>query len=179
MQEICKTKMVDIKMKKRIILSLIVVVLFSWSATLLAQPYRGYLIDKLDLSDKQLNDIEKLRDDHLKKMTDLRSELEKLGIDLRSEWRKSSPDRKKIEALTDKMSEVRAKMQKQKLNHWFDVYNLLDEKQKEKFREFRSEFFKDGKFLGPKFRKEFFRQKPRIGRGFGPCGCGLGPWWDQ
>ncbi len=87
--------------------------------------------------------------------------------------------KKKIEALTDKMSEIRSKMQKQRLNHWFDVYNLLDEKQKEKFREFRSEFFKDGKFWGPKFRKDFFPGRPRFGRGLGPCGMGYGPWWDK
>ncbi|MCX8057067.1 MAG: Spy/CpxP family protein refolding chaperone [Ignavibacteria bacterium] len=158
---------------KLLAIAVITIVFFG---NLIGQPLRGYFRDKLDLTDKQIAEIEKLRDEHLKKMSDLKNELEKLAIDLRSEWRKSNPDRKKIEVLTDKMSELRARIQKQRLNHWFDVYNLLDEKQKEKFRELRSEFFKDGKFMGPKFRKDFPIRKP----GCGPCPCGMhGPWWDK
>lgn len=165
-------------MKTKIMMFALFVVFFGGALSVFAQPYRGYLIDKLNLSDKQISEIEKLRDEHLKKMSDFRNELDKLAVDLRSEWRKSTPDRKKIESLTDKMSDIRAKMQKQRLNHWFDVYNLLDEKQKEKFRDFRSEFFKDKKFWGPKFRKDVFPRKPGYGRGFGPCGMGYGPLWD-
>lgn len=166
-------------MKAKMFIPVFLVLVLGLSLNLFGQPYRGYLLDKLNLTDKQLSEFEKLRDEHLKKMSDFRNEIQKLAIDLRTEWRKSNPDKKKIDALTDKMSELRNKMQKQRLNHWFDVYNLLDEKQKEKFREFRSEFFKDGKFWGPKFRKDFPPRRPGFGRGLGPCGMGYGPWWDK
>lgn len=166
-------------MKAKLILSIVFVLFLGLFVNLFSQPYRGFLIDKLNLSDKQLSELEKLRDAHLKKMSDFRNEIEKLAIDMRTEWRKSNPDRKKIDILTDKMSEIRNQMQKQRYNHWFDIYNLLDEKQKEKFREFRSEFFEDGKFWGPKFRKGYFLGKPGFGRGLGPCGLGYGPWWDK
>ncbi len=164
-------------MKSKIFLVTVLILLFGLIFNLNAQPFRGYLMDKLNLTDKQISDIEKLRDEHLKKMADYRNEINKLTIDLRSEWRKSLPDKKKIESLTDKIGELRSKMQKQRLNHWFEIYNLLDEKQKEKFREFRSEFLDDGKFWGPKFRKYRFRDIPEFGRGLGPCGMGYGPWW--
>ncbi len=166
-------------MKSKIFFSAVLIILLGLMSNINAQPFKGPLMDKLNLTDKQITEIEKLRDDHLKKMSDFRNEIEKISIDLRSEWRKSVPDKKKIEALQDKMNEVRNKMQKQRLNHWFDIYNLLDEKQKEKFREFRSEFFKDGKFWGPKFRKDYFPRKPGYGRGLGPCGMGYGPRWDK
>lgn len=164
-------------MKTKLFPIAVLVLLFGWILNLNAQPFRGYLMDKLNLTDKQITDIEKLRDEHLKKMADLRNEIDKIAIDLRTEWRKFVPDKKKIESLTDKMNEIRSKMQKQRLSHWFDIYNLLDEKQKEKFREFRSEFFDDDKLWGPKFRKHHLRGMPGFGRGFGPCGIGYGPWW--
>lgn len=160
------------------IITTIFSVLFLMFTSSLAQPMRGYLIDKLDLTEKQLNDIQKLRDNHLKIMSDYRSELQKLAIDIRSEWRNPAPDKKKIESLMDKMNEIRNKMNKQRLNHWFEVYNLLDEKQKVKFKEFREDFFKDRFFGGPKFKREFFFRKG-FGLGLGPCGAGLGPWWDK
>jgi DNA repair exonuclease SbcCD ATPase subunit len=167
------------KMKAKLILSVFVILLTGFLMNVSSQPYRGYLMDKLNLTDKQLSEIEKLRDNHLKQMSDYRNELQKLSIDLRTEWKKANPDRKKIESITNQMSEIRNKMQKARLNHWFDVYNQLDDKQKEIFRDFRSEFFKDGRFWGPRFRKGFDRGFPRYGRGLGPCCMGFGPWWNK
>lgn len=160
-------------------ISAIIVVLFLMFTLSYAQPKRGYLIDKLDLTEKQLDEIQKLKDSHLKVMSDYRNELQKLAIDMRTEWRKSVPDKKKIESLIDKMNEIRNKMNKQRLNHWFEIYNLLDEKQKVKFKEFRENFFKDRFFDGPKFKREYFHRKRGFGQGLGPCGLGLGPWWDK
>lgn len=169
----------ETKMKAKFNLALIGLLIAVFAGSMFAQPRRPYLYDKLNLSDQQITQIEKLRDQHLKKMSDYRNELSKLAIDLRSEWRSSNPDKKKIESLQNKMNEIRTKMSQDRLNHWFDIYNLLDEKQKEKFREFRSEFFKDGKFWGPKIKKEFLPRRPGFGRGLGPCGMGYGPWWDD
>lgn len=166
-------------MFKGSLISTILSVLFLMFNSTFAQPMRGYLIDKLDLTEKQLNEIQKLRDSHLKFMSDYRNELQKLAIDIRSEWRNPSPDKKKIESLMDKMNEIRNKMNRQRLNHWFEVYNLLDEKQKIKFKEFREDFFKDRFFGGPKFKKESFFRKRGFGSGMCPCGLGLGPWWDK
>jgi len=166
-------------MKAKLNILAIGLLLMVFTGNILAQPKRPLIYDKLNLSPQQINQIDQLRDQHLKKMSDYRNELSKLAIDLRSEWRNLNPDKKKIESLVNKMSEIRSKMSQDRVNHWFDIYNLLDEKQKEKFRELRSEFFKDGKFWGPKFRKDFPPRRPAPGRGLGPCGMGYGPWWDE
>lgn len=54
-------------MKTKIMMFALFVVFFGGALSVFAQPYRGYLIDKLNLSDKQISEIEKLRDEHLKK----------------------------------------------------------------------------------------------------------------
>lgn len=145
--------------------------------TATSQPLRVYLYDNLKVTDKQRAEIDKLIDEYQKTMIDLRSELKKLYIDMKSEWKSSKPDKRKLESLQDKINDIRNKMSKQRLNHWFDIYNLLDETQKEKFRELRSEFF--SKFLDrPLLQKERIKIKKRFpGKGLGPCGEGFGPGW--
>jgi DNA gyrase/topoisomerase IV subunit A len=156
-------------MKKKLSLIVFAFLMIAFVSSSFSQPKRTYIYDKLNLTEQQITQIEKLRDQHLKKMSDYRNELNKLLIDLRSEWRVLNPDKKKIESLTNKMNEIRSKMSQDRVNHWFDIYNLLDEKQKEKYREFRGGFFKDKKFWGPKFKREFFLGRPWFGRGSCPC----------
>lgn len=95
------------------------------------------LIEKLNLSDKQKEELAKLRSEHQKQMIDLKSEIKKLEIDLKSAWHEKDLDKKKIEAITDKIAESRKKMAKLRLNHWFDIYSRLNEEQKEIFRDMR------------------------------------------
>lgn len=147
------------------------------SVNLLAQPLRWRLYDKLNLTDKQLEEIQKLQDEHIKNMLDLRNQLDKLAIDLKREWNKETPDKKTIQDLSKKMNDIRSKMQNLRINHWFDIYKLLDDKQKEKFQELRSKFIERGLGFKPWFDG---RYKPKYylpRRGLGPCGAGLGPWW--
>ncbi|MGB9663387.1 MAG: Spy/CpxP family protein refolding chaperone [Ignavibacteria bacterium] len=160
-------------MKPKINLLTIGLLIIVLVGSIFAQPRRSYLYDKLNLTDQQINQLEKLRDQHWKKMSEYRDELAKMRIDIRAEWRKDNPDKKKIESLMNKMNEIHSKMNQDRLNHWFDIFNLLDEKQKEKFREFQGKFFKDGKFWDRKYYKEYFKK----GFGFCPCGMGCGPWW--
>ncbi len=166
-------------MKTQNFLMLVVAFLLSLNTITTAQPRREYLNDKLNLTQKQIDDIQKLRDEHFKVMSDYRNELQKLAIDLRAEWRKTNPDRKNIEKLMSKMNDIRAKMNQQRIDHWFNIYNLLDEKQKETFKKYRAEFWGERRFRKPGFGRGLFYGRPPMGKGWGPCGAGFGPWWDK
>jgi len=156
-------------------LNLAFILIFLIYSFAFSQPLRYRLYEELDLTDKQIDEINKLRDEHFKSMSDLRNNLQKLYIDMRSEWRNPKPDKKKLESIQDKINDIRNKMSKQRLNHWFDIYNLLDDSQKEKFKKFRAEFF--GRFLSaplsPKQKEKIIIKKRFPGRGLGPCGMGF------
>jgi Spy/CpxP family protein refolding chaperone len=100
---------------------------------------------KLDLTKDQQAEIEKLRDIHQKSMIDYQAEMKKLLLDVKNLWKAETPDKEQIEAAMDNISALRSKIQKERLAHWFDVYNLLDDKQKETFKEMRQKFG-EGKF---------------------------------
>lgn len=163
-------------MKPLINITVLLLMVIVFSNNVFGQPFRPYIYEKLNLTDKQITEVEKLRDTHLKRMSDYRNEITKLGIDIKSEWRSVNPDKKKIESFMNKIGDIRSKMNQERVNHWFDILNLLDEKQKEKFRELRADFFGDKKFWGRKYKKDFYPRKPGFGRGLGPCGMGFGPW---
>lgn len=149
------------------------------SVNLLAQPLRWRFYDKLNLTDKQLEEIQKLQDEHIKNMLDLRNQLDKLAIDLKREWNKETPDKKTIQDLSKKMNDIRSKMQNLRINHWFDIYKLLDDKQKEKFKDLRSKFIERCLDFNPwfdgRYKAEYYLYLTH--RGLGHCGAGLGPWW--
>lgn len=54
-------------MKSKIFFSAVLIILLGLISNINAQPFKGPLMDKLNLTDKQITEIEKLRDDHLKK----------------------------------------------------------------------------------------------------------------
>ncbi|MBU2585725.1 MAG: periplasmic heavy metal sensor [Bacteroidetes bacterium] len=121
------------------------------------------IADKLDLSTDQQIQIDKLKDKHQKSMIDYQAEMKKLSLDVKNLWKAEKPDKKQIEAATDKLGALKSIMQKEKLAHWFDVYNLLDDKQKESFKEMRQNFGKGMRQRMHRMRGDF---PGRMGR---PC----------
>ncbi len=126
---------------------------------------REMIAKKLDLTKDQQAQIEKLCDNHQKMMVDYQADIKKLSIDLKNQWEAEKVDKKNIESAMDKIAQVKSKMQKERLGHWFDVYNLLDEKQKETFKMMREKF---GDAVRHKFhqRRDEFRE--RMGRPLPP-----------
>lgn len=139
-------------MKKSLVLTTLVIIslilIFSTDAFAQKGTHWGMgqmkcrIAEKLDLTADQKVQIDKLRDKHQKSMIDYQAEMKKLSLDVKNLWKAEKPDKKQIESATDKLSALRSKMQKEKLAHWFDVYNLLDDKQKESFKEMRQNFGK-------------------------------------
>ncbi|MCX8009968.1 MAG: periplasmic heavy metal sensor [Ignavibacteria bacterium] len=113
------------------------------------------LVEKLNLTDKQKEDLAKLRAEHQKQMVDMKSEIQKLQIDLKTAWREKDLDRKKMEAITDKIAESRKKMAKLRLNHWFDVYSKLNEEQQLTFRKMSGMMMEKLRMRGREFRDRF------------------------
>ncbi|RPI69893.1 MAG: hypothetical protein EHM47_13100 [Ignavibacteriales bacterium] len=92
-------------------------------------------IEKLNLTEEQENKISDLRTNHQKKMTDYKAELEKAKIDMRDIRNSSGVSRNNLISAVEKMNDVKNKMAVERINHHMDVYELLNDEQKEIWRE--------------------------------------------
>lgn len=127
-------------MKRSIILSLVLVSVLSVSSLFAQRPGRmakdgkpGVVMAKLDLTDEQQTQIDKLHLEHQKTMTPLRDEVRSLV----SEYKLMIIDEKISEsALTKqavKIADKKAAMQVLRAKHQRQVRNLLTDEQKVKF----------------------------------------------
>ncbi len=91
--------------------------------------------EKLGLSDDQVGKIKALWKDHQVRMIKVRSEMEMAELDLKNAMDMDELNRGKIEPLIDKVSSVRAKMQKERMGLMVDVSNILTKDQRVKARE--------------------------------------------
>lgn len=121
--------------------------------------------EKLDLTEAQQENIEKLRIDHQKKMVDLRASLEKEQIAMKELLGKDDLNRSVYVAQQDKLAAARDKIQKAMANHQMDIYEQLNADQKKIWRENHRRRGNDGK---GNFRKGG-RGPGKRGPGFGPC----------
>lgn len=87
------------------------------------------IIDKLDLSESQEKEFRKLRYELQKKQTDLRAKIRTAQIELRELMDADKIDRNLIEKKIKEIADYRLKLQLNRLDHWFNVYKILDEKQ--------------------------------------------------
>lgn len=92
--------------------------------------------EKLSLTQEQQTKIDDLRIKHQKEMIDLRSDLNKARLDMKALKYKSDIKRNNLLAATEKMNNIKNKIALARTNHHMDVYELLDEKQKEMWIEF-------------------------------------------
>ncbi|MBU0475929.1 MAG: hypothetical protein KKF62_17425 [Bacteroidetes bacterium] len=100
----------------------------------------------------------KLTDDQVAKISDLRFKHENLVIETQNEIQKNrlvvrkmmtdnKIDQKELLKLTSNNSELQAKIKLSRTTMWLDVYNLLDDTQKEQWtKTFNMSAHRDGKF---------------------------------
>lgn len=122
--------------------------------------------NELNLSDEQIDKINSLNFEHRNLMIDLKADLEKAKLAKRHELRADNPDKSKVLQATGQMSEIKAKMAEMRVNHRFDMRDVLTKEQLDKWKECRQDcrkggrdfrgrghdgkggFFKSGKFGG-------------------------------
>ncbi|MGQ9644481.1 MAG: Spy/CpxP family protein refolding chaperone [Ignavibacterium sp.] len=100
---------------------------------------RDRMEEKLNLSDSQKAKVEELRVNHQKKMIDLKANLEKKKVELRALRDSDKLNRSDLLKLTNEISEIKNSMAVEMANHHMDIYELLDNNQKQIWREMRPE----------------------------------------
>lgn len=126
---------------KRMILA--IVMILAVQAALIAQPRdrkdrmehkRDRIMKELNLTERQKEDIERLKLEVQKQMADKKASLEKLRIEMKEHMLKKELNEKDILALHGKMESLRSEMRDMQIKRWLETYKMLDEKQKEIWR---------------------------------------------
>lgn len=99
-------------------------------------PHKGMFWEKLNLTKEQKDQIDKFRLDHQREVIDLRASIKKNRLDIEELLKNQNLDEGKIRSLVSKNSELQAKVKESALNMWLKAYKILDEKQKEMWREY-------------------------------------------
>lgn len=132
-------------MNRSILKAVIVILIALLPASLLqAQRAKGpnrmqvgkRMLEQLNLTPDQKDQIAKLRTENQKKMIDLKSEIQKTRLEIKDQMRQKDPDESKILDLTKKISSIQSEMKQNAISTWFKSYRLLDDKQKEVFKKF-------------------------------------------
>jgi Spy/CpxP family protein refolding chaperone len=92
---------------------------------------RQKMHEKLNLTDEQQTQIEKLRFTHQEKMIDLKADVEKKELGLKELQSIANFSRGDYIAKVEEIISSKNKIQLEKANHHMDVYELLDTEQKE------------------------------------------------
>ncbi|MGE5364197.1 MAG: Spy/CpxP family protein refolding chaperone [Bacteroidota bacterium] len=94
-------------------------------------PGRKGMIEKLNLTDQQKQEISRIKSEYQKKMIDMRAEIKKLRIDLKTLLAQKDFSESKILSLTDEISKIQSELKRSEVKMWIDSYKQLDEQQKE------------------------------------------------
>jgi Spy/CpxP family protein refolding chaperone len=90
------------------------------------RPMRGIpVIEKLNLSDDQRKQVDKLHSDLQKKQIALRAKIQSARVDVRDAFREDKPDRAKIEAKLSEITKAQGEMKNNQVAFWFDVNKIL------------------------------------------------------
>lgn len=104
------------------------------------------IVEKLNLSESQEKEFRKLNYDLQKKQTDLFSKIRTAQIELKELMDTEKIDRVAVEKKIKEIADLRLKSQLNRLEHWFNVNKILDEKQQKIWK------------------KHFFRNEPKMMR---------------
>jgi Spy/CpxP family protein refolding chaperone len=91
------------------------------------------MINKLQLTDKQQEAIEKLRLVHQNTMIDLKADIQKKKLDLEALKREGNYSREEFIAKVQTFSDAKQKIASSRAYHRMDIYELLDDNQKKIF----------------------------------------------
>lgn len=166
-------------MKKQLIIALVMVLSLSFlgsTAFTQRRDMEGKMAKKLNLTDAQKEDFLKMRTAQQKEMIGYGADMKKLELDMKDEWASEKPDKKKIDGIMDKIADIRLKMAKGRTDHWFQMYNKLDDNQKKEFKKTSGQFMKAKR---DKMGKPGFQgrgMKRGMGKMNGKCpGMGMNP----
>lgn len=92
--------------------------------------------NKLNLSEEQETQLEKLRLNHQKDMIDLKSKLEKARLELREVTSKENFSRSDFLSAHKNLAKIREEIQLANANHRMDVFELLNKDQRKIVNDF-------------------------------------------
>ncbi|MCU7495094.1 MAG: periplasmic heavy metal sensor [Ignavibacteria bacterium] len=95
---------------------------------------RQKMLQELNLTQDQKDQIAKLRLEHQKQMIDYRSDVAKTRLEIKNLFLNKDVNENKVLDLTKKVSDMQADMKASSIKHWFQIYSLLNDQQKETFR---------------------------------------------
>lgn len=99
------------------------------------EPGRGRFFKELNLTKEQKDQIDKFRFEHKNAAIDIRAQIQKNKLQIKELLKNQNIDESKIRSLVNNNSDLHAKLKKSILDMWFKSYNILDDKQKEMWRE--------------------------------------------
>ena len=103
------------------------------------------MMRELNLTKEQSDKIADLRDRQARRAIDLRAQIQTAQLDLRKLMRADTPDKAAIGRQIDKLSGLRAELQKSRIGTMLDVRAILTPEQREKMRDrMGMEFDEDG-----------------------------------
>jgi Spy/CpxP family protein refolding chaperone len=125
------------------------------------------LFKELNLTDQQKDEIAKLRSEHQKQAIDLKADIQKLRIEIKDQLREKNLNEDKILSITKKISDLQAQLKESAVKTWLDSYKLLDEKQKETWKEHAPMLLGDRHMIDGKMRgRKMFRDMQMDGDRF-------------
>lgn len=95
---------------------------------------RHYIIEKLDLSDEQIDIYKKSKREHFKRMQLLKDSIHLKKELIHEEMFKQTPDTLLIKQLSDSIGQLNAKFEKHNYQHFLEIKNILDDNQRDKFK---------------------------------------------
>ncbi len=129
-------------MKKLINSALALIFAVALSSSVFAQPAKGMMNNQgnnfqpmmmqkaLNLSDKQLEEIAKIRTEAQLKVVDLRANIQKYRLKIKEEMLKDNPSEKVVQNYASKINELQGKIKNINIDKRFKIFNLLDDNQK-------------------------------------------------
>ena len=95
---------------------------------------RDMMMRELDLTKEQRDKIADLRDRQQRRAIDLRAQIQTAQLDMRKLMRADKPEKAAIEKQVDKLSRLRADLQKSQIGTMLEVRDVLTPEQREKMR---------------------------------------------
>jgi hypothetical protein len=113
--------------------------------------------EELNLNEEQQSKIEQLKINHEKQMVDLKAELDKREISLKELKQKINFSRNDYISSIERINEIKNQITVLHANHRMDVYELLDENQKEVWIKMGDNMNRGKHFFGEHRMKRFNR----------------------
>lgn len=127
---------------KHLLAALLMVALTGTLSDVLAQPGKHWkpegerfregrkaLAEKLDLTESQQSQFQKLRLEHEKKMLQGRNKVQEARLDLKALYLAEKPDRSAIEKTLKSISDLQHQQKMAMVDHWFMVHSMLTPEQ--------------------------------------------------